>query len=208
MTRPLPAPREARPPAAGAVVVFDLMGTLLHDPYRTAYAEAAGRTFEEFDRARSPALYDRFERGVIDEDEYWRGLRAAGVDLDVPRFHALRRGGYHWLDGMRSVLDGCCAVRRTVVGSNYPVWIKDVLPLLPDRVAGVFASCDLGARKPDPRFYLRLARRVGCSPADLVLVDDKPENVRALREMGGEGIHHVSAGNTIMALEMIFDFPE
>ncbi|WP_329195119.1 hypothetical protein [Streptomyces sp. NBC_01435] len=46
-------------------------------------------------------------------------------------FHTLRRDGYHWLDGMRALLRDCAAAHRTVIDSNYPVWIADAVRLLP-----------------------------------------------------------------------------
>ena len=197
---PGPFPRRAGPPP-GVLVVFDLMGTLLHDPYRTAYARAAGCTFEEFQRARSPEVYDRFERGHIDEDAYWGSLRAHGVDVDVPTFHRLRRAGYRWLGGMRALLRDCAAAHPTVIGSNYPVWIADAMRLIPEEPAvDVFASCHLAVRKPDARFFEAVARATGRTVPDLVLVDDKEENVRALLAMGGRAVHHTSSRSTRQSL--------
>ena len=49
---------------------------------------------------------------------------------------------------------------------------------------GVFASCDLGARKPDRAFFDRLAERLNLEPASLLLIDDAHENVAAARAAG------------------------
>jgi putative hydrolase of the HAD superfamily len=49
---------------------------------------------------------------------------------------------------------------------------------------GVFASSDLGARKPDRRFFDRLADRLNLEPADLLLWDDSHENVAGARAAG------------------------
>jgi HAD superfamily hydrolase (TIGR01509 family) len=183
------------------IVVFDLMGTLLHDPFEIAYAQAAGCTFEEFQSVRPLEVYHRFERGEISEDEYWHSLRVRGIDLDVRKFHLLRRGGYRWLDGMRSLLRDCAKAHRTVIGSNYPVWIADVAHLFSDTPPlDVFASCDMAVRKPDPQFFRLIARMTGQSPRSLVLIDDKRENVEALRAMGGLGIHHTSPVRTRQVL--------
>ena len=49
---------------------------------------------------------------------------------------------------------------------------------------GVFASCDLGARKPDRAFFDRLAERLNLEPASLLLIDDSHENVAGARAAG------------------------
>ncbi|TQF08009.1 hypothetical protein E6W39_00155 [Kitasatospora acidiphila] len=168
------------------IIVFDLMGTLVHDPYRTAYAEAAGCTFEEFQRARPPELYHALERGEITEAAYWRALRASGLSIDPHRFHRLRRQGQQWLPGMRRLVADCAALHRTVIGSNYPVWIRQVArDLLGGLPIEVHASCDLGVRKPAAGFFEEIARRAGHRPQDLLLIDDKSENTRALEQLGG-----------------------
>jgi putative hydrolase of the HAD superfamily len=46
---------------------------------------------------------------------------------------------------------------------------------------GVFASCDLGARKPDRIFFDRLAERLNLEPASLLLIDDSHENMAGAR---------------------------
>ena len=53
---------------------------------------------------------------------------------------------------------------------------------------GVFASCDLGARKPDRAFFDRLAAQLSdqlnLEPASVLLIDDSHENVTAARAAG------------------------
>jgi putative hydrolase of the HAD superfamily len=53
---------------------------------------------------------------------------------------------------------------------------------------GVFASCDLGARKPHPAFFDRLAAQLPdqlkLEPAHLLLIDDAHENVAGARAAG------------------------
>jgi putative hydrolase of the HAD superfamily len=53
---------------------------------------------------------------------------------------------------------------------------------------GVFASCDLGARKPHPAFFDRLAAQFSdqlkLEPASILLIDDAHENVAGARAAG------------------------
>jgi putative hydrolase of the HAD superfamily len=54
---------------------------------------------------------------------------------------------------------------------------------------GVFASCDLGARKPDREFFDRLSERLNLEPASLLLIDDSHENVAGARAAGWSAEH-------------------
>ncbi len=51
-------------------------------------------------------------------------------------------------------------------------------------VDGVFASCDLGARKPDRAFFEAVLAVLGSPAADCVFVDDSPGNVAGGRAAG------------------------
>jgi HAD superfamily hydrolase (TIGR01509 family) len=179
------------------VVVFDLMETLLTDPYRAAHEAATGLDFEELHRLRPPEVYHRLERGEIEEETYWASLRDAGIGVDEEVFHEVRRNGYQWLDGMRELVQECAAVHRTVVGSNYPDWIVEVAAeFLGDLRIDVVASCQLGVRKPSVRFFEEICERFAAPPQELVLIDDKKANTEAVARLGGLGIRFVSAAET------------
>ncbi|MEI7033328.1 hypothetical protein [Streptomyces pratensis] len=179
------------------IIVFDLMETLLTDPYLDAHEKATGMSFADFERLRPAGLYHAMERGEVPESAYWAGLREAGVDCDTALFHQVRRDGYRWLDGMRDLATECAAVRRTVIGSNYPDWIEEVgREFLHDLDIEIFASYRFGVRKPSEAFFRQLCDRVGAAPHELVLIDDKAENTAAVTRLGGLGITFVSADDT------------
>ena len=52
-------------------------------------------------------------------------------------------------------------------------------------VPHVFASSEIGWRKPAPEFFRWIERRLGCGPAAVLLVGDDPElDVAAARRAG------------------------
>ena len=53
----------------------------------------------------------------------------------------------------------------------------------------MFYAADLGAAKPDPRFYQEVESRSGFLAGDLTLVDDRTDNVDAARACGWGGVH-------------------
>lgn len=53
--------------------------------------------------------------------------------------------------------------------------------------AGVF-SARVGLIKPEPAIFALAAQRFGCSPAELLLLDDHPANVEAARAAGWQAL--------------------
>jgi FMN phosphatase YigB (HAD superfamily) len=167
------------------VLGFDLMDTLVTDPYLEAYEAATGMPWAVFRRLRPAEAYPDLERGAIAEDEYWDRLRRSGIPVDPGRFHAVRRHGYRWVPGMRQLLAEACALRRVLVLTNYPPWVRDVeTTLLRGLDLSVCASHQVGARKPEAEFFERAARLHGVDPSRLVLIDNSRLNVDGARRLG------------------------
>lgn len=169
-----------------AVVAFDLMDTLVHDPFREALHAATGLPADTLFRKRDASAYPAFERGEINEAAYWSTFGAAGIQVDPDRFHEIRRAGTRWLPGMRSlVLQVRAAGCRVVVASNYPHWLAEHRDgLLAGVVDDVIGSHDLGVRKPDEAFYRGLVSRVEARPDNVLFVDDRESNLDGARRVG------------------------
>lgn len=172
-------------PARPRVVAFDLMDTVVRDPYREALEAATGLPVRELFALRDPGAYPRLELGELTEEAYWEVYREAGIAVDVEAFHATRRAGYRWIAGMRELVHDLEGHALRVVASNYPDWIDEVAETVLDGVFDdVHASCHLGARKPDPGFFTRLLDEVDAGPEDVVFVDDREPNVAAAEAVG------------------------
>lgn len=169
-----------------AVVAFDLMDTLVRDPFREALTAATGVPLRDLFHRRDAEVYPAFERGEIDEATYWASYPRAGIDVDPERFHEVRRAGTTWLPGMKELLvevRGCGV--GVVVASNYPHWLAEHADgMLAGLVDDVVGSYQLGARKPDPRFFERLVGRLGTEPARVAFVDDREANLEGAAAVG------------------------
>jgi putative hydrolase of the HAD superfamily len=53
-----------------------------------------------------------------------------------------------------------------------------------DRFDAMHYAAELGCGKPDPVFFARVAERTGLAPAEMLLIDDRAENVEAARAAG------------------------
>jgi HAD superfamily hydrolase (TIGR01509 family) len=161
------------------------MDTLVHDPFRAALEAATGMPADEVFARRDPEAYPAFERGEIDEAEFWARHRERGIEVDPERFHALRRSETRLLPGVSELLDELAGAVVRIAATNYPVWIDELAGgVLDGRVDHVVASCRIGVRKPDPAFYDRLIEAAGVSAPGVRFVDDRRRNVDAARAVG------------------------
>lgn len=176
------------------VVCFDLMDTVLYDPYREAVRAATGMGISELRTLRDPGAWLEFELALIDEETFARRFFADGSTFDIATFHRVRRAGYRWLPGMRALVADLHGIVGRHVASNYPIWIDELRVRfgLDTVFEGVWASHHLGARKPDPVFYDRLANKAGVEPGDCLFVDDRRHNCEAAEAVGFRT--HVFAG--------------
>lgn len=51
-------------------------------------------------------------------------------------------------------------------------------------------SSSTGVAKPDPRFYEFLAEKLGEKPEDILLVDDRVENIEGAKRCGFNTLHY------------------
>lgn len=183
-------------------VIFDLMGTILVDPYRQAIEASTRRPLAQVSRERDPDAWPAFEVGAIDEAVFARRFYADGRPFDVATFHRVRRAGYRYLPGMRELLDDLAGRAERHLATNYPVWLDELLVRfgLADRLEAVWASCRLGARKPDPTFFQHMLQAVGADPAECLFVDDRPENCDAAEALGVPAHRFLDADDLRMRL--------
>ncbi len=166
-------------------VAFDLMDTVLTDPFRDALEAASGRPVAELFALRDPDVYPAFERGEIDEETYWDHYRTRGVHIDADRFHRVRRRGLDYVEGMGQLLDELDGVVVRATASNYPVWITELEDsLLHGRFERVVSSWHLGVRKPEEAFYEALLGQLELSASAVAFVDDREPNVESARRLG------------------------
>lgn len=171
-----------------AALCLDLMGTVLYDPYLEAIEAGTGMSLRDVIRIKDPHSWPDFEMGRIDEAEFVRRFFTADESarvFDVAAFHRVRQEGYRFLPGMEELLDEVEGV-ACYIASNYPVWIEELGERFgfADRFDGVYASCHLGVRKPDPGFFQRLLQTIDLPAGACLFVDDRAVNCDAAAALG------------------------
>jgi putative hydrolase of the HAD superfamily len=192
-------------------VVFDIGGVLEINP-RTHWAErwsarlgldVAGLlepvwrrgdvgavTLEEVERETARLL--GLDAGALREfmDDVWEEY-VGRLNVELARYFAALRPRY-----------------RTGIVSNSFVGARE----REQRLYGFEDMCDVvvysheeGMKKPDPRIYEIVCRRLGVSPRETVFLDDTPSCVEGARRAGMHAIQFVSNAPAIAELEALLD---
>jgi FMN hydrolase / 5-amino-6-(5-phospho-D-ribitylamino)uracil phosphatase len=186
-----------RPAADRSVLLFDVMGTLVHDPFHETMPAFFGMTLAELIEAKHPTAWLEFERGERDEESFLRDFFRDGRSYDHEGLVAAMRGAYTLLPGIDSLLDEL--VQEGVdlhLFSNYSSWygyIEEATQLT-RWAPWTYVSCDHGARKPERAAYARACSLAGVAPQDAVFVDDQRRNIEGARACGIDAIHFQDAG--------------
>ena len=178
------------------VLLLDVLGTLVRDPFHEDVAPALGMSFEELLRAKHPTAWVEFELGELTEAEFLPRFFADGRAYDHAALKQSFVDGFRLLDGIEALLtDLNAAGNRPHLLSNYPVWYHAIeAKLRLSRFADwSFVSCDTRVRKPDADAFLKPLRTLEVAPSDCLFVDDVEKNVRAAAQLGITSIRFTGA---------------
>jgi len=184
-------------------VLFDFGGVILSSPIDgfRAYERAANLPPGFIQKLNTIDPHTNawacMERGELDEDTFHRRFEAEG----------LAQG--HAVDS-RAVLSGLTGeIRPEMVAAvghlraryhvacltnNMPLYLGSAMARTPERAAAiaevmalfehVVESSKIGARKPEPRVYVRACENIGAAPEHCVFLDDLGINLKPARALG------------------------
>lgn len=197
-----PAHRPTRDQGAPRFIYFDLGNVLLYfDHHRAArqMAEVAGITpAAAWDAVFADDLETRYERGEISTAEFHEvfcrqtqtapplpALVAAASDIFEPNGPVIAlleqlHGNGHRLGLLSNTNDAHWSFVKTAF-ADLPGWFE-VLAL----------SFELKALKPEPAIYAQAARLADLAPAQILFIDDRPENVAGAAAAGFDSIEFQS----------------
>ena len=169
------------------VVLWDVMGTLVHDPFFTEMPDFFGMTFDAMLQAKHPRAWVEFELGQRSEEDFLTSFFDDGRDFDRAGFVSTVRSSYRWLPGLEALLAELRDAGFSMHAfSNYPVWYQLIEERLsPSRFLDwSFVSCITGLRKPDPAAYAQVLDELGVPAERCVFIDDRASNCEASRQAG------------------------
>jgi HAD superfamily hydrolase (TIGR01509 family) len=191
-------------------ILYDFGGVIIEidfDWMFERWSELAAVPLERVKRRFSHGeAYRRHERGEIELGEYFRALRAElGIELDdaqlidgwqrvfgpehpevVALMHALRGRVPQYL------LSNTNATHYDYFRHRYA---RALSPL--DRI---FASCEMGKRKPEPEAFVHVAHATGVSLDRMLFLDDTAANLEGARVLGMKTVFVRSPHDVVRAL--------
>jgi epoxide hydrolase-like predicted phosphatase len=197
-------------------VLFDLGGVLMRteDPqHREALAERYGMTYREI----SKLVYERESAvlatlGKITAEEHWQNIQEE-LDLDdaeLERFKEDFWAGDVLDEVLVDFIRGLGLHYTTALLSNAWDDLREALSDLweiDDAFDRIFISAEIGLAKPGDEIYRHVIQELGHQPAEMVFIDDFPENVQAARENGINAIHFRSREQALGELRELLDNP-
>ena len=192
------------------IVVFDLGKVLVDFDYSIAARKIAARSTMPLDDINrfigDSDLTVKYELGVVTRREFFEQTRQA------IGFHGtLEEFGEFFADIFTEIppmIEIHAELRRrgvpTYIFSNTDdlavEHIRRNFPFFRDFDGYIF-SYEVGAMKPEPKIYEALEKLAGRHGADILYIDDRPENVAAGAARGWRTILHETPEKTRMALE-------
>lgn len=178
------------------ILLFDVMDTLVRDPFYHDIPAFFGMSMKELMECKHPTAWIEFEKGLISEDELAKKFFKDGRHLDVEGLKNCMRRGYSYLDGIEELLHTLKLNNYEMHAfTNYPVWyqmIEDKLKLS-TYLSWTFCSCTIGKLKPDPGFYSEAFRYLDVEPGSCIFVDDRLKNVEGAVSVGMVGLQFKGA---------------
>ena len=194
------------------IILFDLMDTVIVDPYRHTVEDLtpANIGVEDFQKVRNMNSFFKFEKGELSELDFFANYYSKDFDFQsegFPRPQKIKKYLYRqirYINGMKELLgklkeDGNI---RTGIASNYSTWYLEIFRNrrdLENLFDYLFFSCEMGVRKPDPH-YFKIIQDALFNESDLIrnsdeifFIDDRRENIIAAEKMGWVCHHFESA---------------
>jgi glucose-1-phosphatase len=178
-------------------LLFDLGKVLIPFDFTCAYAAMQSLSGLDPGEIRSrliaTTLIRDFETGHMEPDAFAGEVtRLLGIQCDLADFSAIWNSIFghetlipdSWIGSLQEqyrllVVSNTNILHFEMLRRNYPIF---------RHFHGYVLSYEVGAMKPDPRFYAAALAMAGCSPEECVFIDDLPENVEGAKLAGFDGI--------------------
>ena len=105
------------------ILLLDVLGTLVHDPFYEEIPRHFGMTLDVLLREKHPRSWIDFEHGTLGEEEYVRTFFRDERTIDGEALKECLRSSFRYVDGMEALLSELHAGRNAMHAlSNYPCW--------------------------------------------------------------------------------------
>lgn len=177
------------------LIIFDLDETLVDFVPARRLEFLAGLTGLPQDRIHASIWGSDFERraeqgAYASGDAYLAGFNERlGFELTREQWIAARRVAMRVRPEMVALVSELKPHFELALLTNNGALLREALPALAPEICTLIdrrlhASCDFGARKPDPEVFTRLVARYGVAPGRALFIDDHDEFVEGAQLAG------------------------
>jgi len=193
-------------------IIFDLGKVLVDFDYSIAAQKIAARSTKQVPDLQhflgsSPVLA-RFESGLLTREQFFAEMQQiTGFTSDIKEFVSDFADIFVPIAAMIGLHE---EVRQrgfqTYIFSNTnDIAIKHIRQEFPffKHFDGYILSYEVGSMKPQPKIYEAMEKMSGKRGADLIYIDDRPENIETGNARGWRTILHETSEKTRAALESL-----
>uniref|UniRef100_A0A0E0MEU9 Uncharacterized protein n=1 Tax=Oryza punctata TaxID=4537 RepID=A0A0E0MEU9_ORYPU len=183
----------SRPPRKLPVLLFDVMDTVVRDPFYHHIPAFFQMSMKELLESKHPTAWSEFEMGLIDENELAKKFFNDGRSFDLEGLKACMMKAYEYIDGVEGILYSLKQNNYEVHAfTNYPVPVsRGEVKALKVFVLDILFM--YRKRKPSPDFYLHAVDHLNVDPASCIFIDDRMTNIEAALSVGMVGLHFKNA---------------
>jgi FMN phosphatase YigB (HAD superfamily) len=198
-------------PSQPQLLLFDLGGVLIDIDFNRvfrAWQPLSRLSFEQIQqRFRFDAAYEQHERGEIGAAQYFDHLASV---LSLEPDHARILAGWNaiFIREIGETVEMVRAARArlpchafTNTNAVHQACWSELFPSVVDAVDGIFASHEMGCRKPERRAFEHIARATGVPLEAMLFFDDTLQNVEGAAAAGLRAVHVRSPADVRSALE-------
>lgn len=193
-------------------VLFDVGGVLIAD--NNSFVKQSVRQALGIDNATLMIVWDTLipllGSGKIDEATFWRqATKEYGVRVVAPGENIFGRPFAQTLKPNTKVLHMAHQlnqydIRRVILSNTIEAHAKVLHDAgLYDDFDDVLLSHEIGVRKPDAGAFKLALMKTGLEAKDVILVDDREENIKAARVCGIKTIHAIDEDQIVHELAVL-----
>ena len=177
-------------------IIFDLGGVLVHLDWDKVCAALTRLSDQSYDavmkEVQNGPIVEASMLGRLTPQEFHRSLCAkTNIDLPFDRFIDIWNGLLSADEEMASFVAGLGPDHRLVLASNtdatHFAYSREHFSVM-QAFDQFFLSYEMGLLKPDPAYFHHVLYELWASPANCIFIDDRPDNVRAARNVGINGL--------------------
>lgn len=194
-------------------LLFDMGGvvvTVHFDKLFQAWADSSSLTATEIkDLFEFDEVYEQHERGLVDASEFFahqrKKLQLTGTDEQLAEGWNTVIGAEitQSMDAIDTVNDRIPTFGFTNTNRTHQIYWEAHFPRLGSLFQKLYASSEIGLRKPDAEAFNHILDEVGIQPDELLFFDDSIENIEGAKKLGIQTVLVTDTASVVNALQKL-----